>query len=165
MMYQNKHTIELHDIVAKWRSNTPQSNRSMKNHRPSKKSKFKQGYYDISESLKYSSDESCIYRSSLEYKIMLWLETNPNIVAWVSEPFSVPYKLNDKQKNYNIDFICLFRDGRIWFIEGKPYGQTLPYSYGWDMNKAKWNAAIEWCSMQQENVQFQIITERFNFYV
>lgn len=146
--------------------------KNIKELKPNPKSKFKDGYFPKDKCSKYVSvnNEPCIYRSSLEFKTFLWCENSPNVKKWASEPFSIPYFLkNDKgvvrKRNYNIDLIIEFVDGRLWFVEIKPYELTKIGSYGFEMNQAKWNASLEWCKEQEFDIEFKIITEKFNFLV
>lgn len=114
--------------------------------------RYKQGYFHIPKEYihKYIGDPSqIIYRSSYEYKFLLYCCYNPNILKFGSEVLSVKYlnpvtnleynkknNLNNadprnwKLANYWIDFWILVkkRDGtesRV-LIEIKPHCDTLP---------------------------------------
>lgn len=54
------------------------------------KSRFHQGYYIPKHPEKCLSSEN-IYRSSWEASFMRWLDDNPDIVRWASEPIGVKY--------------------------------------------------------------------------
>lgn len=158
-MHLNVHTERLEKFVIENAKST--SSRSIKQLKPNLNSHFKQGYFDVLNSEKYADNRACIYRSSLEFKFMAWLEACPNVTAWVSEPFSIPYMIGDKNRTYSIDFIVLFDNGKLWFVEVKPYKQTVIGSPGFEINKKKWNAAINWCIENNDDIDFKIITERF----
>lgn len=136
---------------------------SIKENKPSKKSKFKQGYYRPSK--KYAGSVPIIYRSSYEYKYMVYLDRNPNVVRWGSESFGIPYIGSDNKKHqYFIDFTYETQNGDIFLVEVKPYNQTLRNSYDYPRNKRKWKAAIEYANRECERgkkTKFIIITEKF----
>jgi hypothetical protein len=74
---------------------------NIKNVKPNAKSGFKQGYFDVSESVKYRGELPCIYRSSWEKKFMIYAESNASILAWSSEPFKIKYwNILDKKYHY-----------------------------------------------------------------
>lgn len=162
-MYLNEWTEKLERFVVE---NTNKNKKSIKSMKPNLNSHFKQGYFNVAESKKYADVRPCIYRSSSEFKFMYWLENCPRVKAWVSEPFSIVYYLEDGTKRtYSIDFIVLFDTGKFWFTEVKPYGQTIRGSYDFEMNKKKWNAAIRWCKENDEDIEFKLITERFRMII
>lgn len=97
---------------------------NIKNLKPKRGGHYKQGYFNVSKSKKYYGDRKCIYRSGLEFQFMVFCESNKNIVKWSSEPFTIPYMLNGKKRNYNIDFVCEYTNGRIELIEVKPFKQV-----------------------------------------
>jgi len=79
---------------------------SIKQVKPTHKSKFKQGYYKPVNPQKYVAQGPVIYRSSWERKFCHWCDHNPDVIAWVSEPFSIPYfnVLDNKYHKYYPDF-------------------------------------------------------------
>lgn len=118
-------------------------------HKPnmSDNAKFHQGYFYPKNKAKCLSKEN-IYRSSWEFLFMGWLDKNPSIKRWASEPIAVPYKnpvknLEECKKNgldprnpalwvtskYFTDFWYEIeqKDGSVKkvFVEIKPYAQTL----------------------------------------
>lgn len=152
--------------------NPKRKGRSIKDLKPNPNSRYKDGYFPKDKCTKYLSvgNEPCIYRSSLEFKTFLWCENSPNVKAWASEPFSIPYYHKTpngeiKKRNYNIDLIVEFTDGRIWFVEIKPYELTKKGSHGFELNASKWRGALKWCEEQPYDIKFRIITEKFNFLV
>lgn len=92
--------------------------------RVGKKSFYKQGYFNVQRSTKYSKNtsEPCIYRSSLEFKFMKWCEWSNIVVQWKSEPFSVQYICLEtgRSRNYWLDFSIVTKDDEFWLIEVKP---------------------------------------------
>lgn len=140
--------------------------------------KYFQGYFKPRNPSKYLGDsQNIIYRSSYEYRVMMYFDENPNILQWGSEELSIPY-ISPVDKNwhrYFPDFIVRARgkDGntKTILIEVKPSSQTKPPKAGqkptrryineimtWGINEAKWKAAQEYCL--DRNWSFQIITEK-----
>lgn len=87
-----------------------------------KTSRYKQGYFNVSKSLKYKGQEPCIYRSSYEFKFMVWCELKDFVTSWSSEPFETEYLClaTGKTRNYWIDFIVTIDKPETWLIEVKP---------------------------------------------
>lgn len=152
--------------------------------RSGKRSRFKQGYFNVSESLKYvSKHEPCIYRSSYEYKFMQWCERSVVVRTWDSESISVKYTcpLTGKQRNYWLDFTLTTHKDEKWLIEVKPHKEVNDvkrFSRRMSnassdaerkrlcqahktaaMNWSKWNAAKEYCN--RHGFRFVIVTEKF----
>ena len=120
----------------------------------------------------------CIYRSSLELKVMRWFDNNPNIVSWGSESIILPYisPLDKKIHRYFIDFFAHLKEstGNIkkLIIEIKPFSQTIQPQISkrkaaktmiyeqtqWVNNQAKWKAAEEWS--KKSGYTFLILTEK-----
>ena len=139
--------------------------------RPNPKSKFKQGYFKGAK--KYFGPLPIIYRSSYEYKFILRLETNPNVIKWSSENIQIPYFLSERQKDgtikqvqhiYNIDYTVYTKDGKRYIIEVKPLSlvplnesqiRRNPTIY---KNYMKWCAAVKWA--KEHNFEFKVVTER-----
>lgn len=149
-----------------------------------KKSRFKQGYFDVTKSLKYQNPtEPCIYRSSYEFKFMHWCEVSDIVARWSSEPFSIKYLcLNTgKQRNYYIDFTVTTTKPEVWLIEVKPVHEVTEaerFGNKWqrlqnlkekrrfaDANKraaknwSKWQHAQKVCN--DRGWRFIIVTEKF----
>jgi hypothetical protein len=147
------------------------------------KSRFKQGYFDVSKSLKYmNSGEPCIYRSSLEFKFMKWCEHTDRVVNWNSEPFSIKYICLEtgKERNYYIDFSVITQTPETWIIEVKPHKEVLEAEkFGKIYHKlgeierkkfvnankvaaknySKWKHAKQIC--EERSWKFIIVTEKF----
>ena len=117
-----------------------------------------------------------ICRSSWERKFCQWCDTNPNILKWASEEFSIPYvsPVDGKVHRYFPDALIEYKDatGKVKkaIIEIKPLKQTKPpaprsrvtksYLYEcktYAVNEAKWKAASEFA--KDNSVEFRIITE------
>ena len=126
---------------------------------------------------KYKGDpNNIIYRSTWEIKVMIYLDENPNVIWWGSEELPIPYisPVDKKKHRYFPDFIAKMRkaDGTVmtYVIEVKPEKQTQPptqkrktktflqETITYEVNKAKWYAAEEFC--KDHGWQFQILTER-----
>lgn len=126
---------------------------------------------------KYKGDpNNIIYRSTWEIKVMNYLDENPNVIWWGSEELPIPYisPVDKKKHRYFPDFIAKMRkaDGTVmtYVIEVKPEKQTQPptqkrktktflqEAITYEVNKAKWYAAEEFC--KDHGWQFQILTER-----
>lgn len=97
------------------------------------KRQYHQGKYVIANPEKYEGDISKItFRSSWEKKLMVSLDHDPNIIAWGSETFHVPYfsQVDNKMRRYFPDFIVKYKDRhgniKIDIIEVKPYKETIP---------------------------------------
>ena len=136
------------------------------------KSKYKPSYPQ-----KYQGNpNNIICRSSWERKFCKWCDLNENILQWGSEEFSIPYisPVDRRVHKYYPDFIIRVKEStgqvKTYVIEVKPKKQTQPpkrpkrqtksyiYEYTtWEVNKAKWRAAQEFCA--DRRIEFKIITE------
>ena len=135
------------------------------------------GKYRPKNPQKYKGDpNNIIYRSTWEIKVMNYLDENPNVIWWGSEELPIPYisPVDKKRHRYFPDFIAKMRkaDGTVmtYIIEVKPEKQTQPptqkrktktflqEAITYEVNKAKWYAAEEFC--KDHGWQFQILTER-----
>lgn len=137
------------------------------------KSKFKPSFPQ-----KYQGDpNNIICRSSWERRFCNYCDTNPNILRWASEEFSIPYvsPVDNRVHRYYPDFLIEVKEssGKIkkYVVEVKPEKQTLPPKQGkrvtksyiyeaktYAVNQAKWKAASEFCL--DNGVEFKIITEK-----
>lgn len=138
----------------------------------------KKGRYSPKNPQKYRGDPTkIIYRSSWEKKFMMYCDEHPNIVAWSSEEFFVPYvsPVDRKVHRYFPDFYVkkVGKDGVIstMVIEIKPYEQTqapkkpakltegyVNRSKTFAVNQAKWKATRKFCN--DRDWKFQVITEK-----
>lgn len=134
-----------------------------------------QGQFKIKNASKYLGDPSKIcYRSSWEFSVMMWCDTNLNVTQWSSEELIVPYlcPTDNDWHRYFIDFTITLADGRALWIELKPQKYTIPPQkastkrgqkryitelYQYVKNQAKWKAAD--AAARKHGAQFQVWTE------
>ena len=131
---------------------------------------------------KYRGNPSnIVYRSSWELKLMMTLDSHPDVIEGSSEEIVIPYRspLDGKLHRYFPDFYAKKKttSGAIEqvLIEVKPAGQvkqpviqesknrkpTKKYIREvttYVVNQAKWEAAIEYC--KDRNWKFQVMTEK-----
>ena len=118
-----------------------------------------------------------ICRSSWERKFCAWCDLNENITEWASEEFCIPYlsPLDGRVHRYFPDFLIKVKEKngstKTYVVEVKPKRQTKPpqrkskkvtksfinEAKTFEVNKAKWRAATEWC--KDRRLEFKIITE------
>jgi hypothetical protein len=96
---------------------------SVKNLNP-KRGQFKQGFYTQLNN-KYVGPTPIIYRSSWEYKFMVYCDKNESILKWSSECMRIKYynPIDKKFHHYYPDFyIEVLKDGAImkYIVEIKP---------------------------------------------
>lgn len=152
--------------------------------KPKANSKFRQGYYRLTNYDKYTGDPSkIIYRSTYEYKFCRFCDNSEDILSWSSEPFSVKYfdPIKQKVREYFIDFYIKYaKEGVIenFLVEVKPNKKLhMPIlegrktlkrlkSYNTEMeefltNKAKIDAGKEYA--KKMGYKFIVVTEDFLF--
>jgi len=126
---------------------------------------------------KYRGNPSrIVYRSLWEKKYMKYCDHTASILEWGSEEIIIPYRspIDNRVHRYYPDFYIKVREksGKIskYIVEIKPKKQTKP-PYGKDKrtaaykkealtfakNRAKWDAAEEFCDDRQ--MKFLILTE------
>lgn len=144
--------------------------RDIKQLKPSKNSRYMQGYIDPKSCKKLFPGlihDKIIYRSSYERKFIYWCERNPKVKYWGSECVSIPYiLLTDKTTHtYYPDYILELHNGEKWVVEIKPYSQTQrpmnENGWLWDSytrNMSKWVAAKKFCD--DRGYKFKILTEK-----
>lgn len=143
-----------------------------------KNPKYIQGVFNIQNKCKYKGSLPCIYRSSLELKVMRWFDSNPNISAWGSESVVLPYvsPLDKRLHRYFIDFFVHLKESngnvKKLILEIKPYSQTIAPTISknkkaktmlyeqtqWANNQAKWKAADAWA--KKSGYTFLVLTEK-----
>ena len=65
---------------------------SIKNLKPTKNARTKQGYFPVTESVKYiGAVKKVIYRSSWEQRFCIWCERSPQVEKWASESVAIKY--------------------------------------------------------------------------
>ena len=134
---------------------------------------FTQGFYNIQNPKKYLGKKPPIYRSSWEYRLMIYLDESSKITYWNSESFSIQYydPVRNRKRNYFPDFFII-RDGVRIIIEVKPSRETkqprktpkkkqstlLYEQMTYATNQAKWEAAKVYC--KKKGWEFEIMTEK-----
>lgn len=146
---------------------------------------FKEGLFTPRNPDKYIGDlTNIVYRSSWEEHAFKFLDNNPNVLHWISEPLPIAYlkpvqvggKWSTKPANYFPDLFVEYvnREGSVIkeLIEIKPLKQTrasrskkesvrLQENYVHLVNQAKWEAAQAWCD--KYGIKFSILTENSLF--
>lgn len=128
---------------------------------------------------KYIGDVSLIVaRSSWEVRFLNWCDSNPNVLKYCSEEIVIPYvsPIDGRVHRYFVDMLVQLktRSGKIQnvLIEIKPLMQTQPPKktsgkskdtylnevVTYETNRAKWEAAEQWC--QKHDMKFMILTEK-----
>ena len=131
------------------------------------------GKYKLRNPKKYVGDrDKVIYRSLWERQAFIWVESQDNIVEWVSEEVVVPYvcQTDKKVHRYHIDLYFKTADGKKYLIEIKPAKETKPpkkpvgrsrrylsESLTYIKNQSKWKAATQFAL--DNGCTFQIWTE------
>tara|TARA_S200000501_G_C20871500_1_gene764447 strand:- start:9421 stop:9840 length:420 start_codon:yes stop_codon:yes gene_type:complete len=132
-----------------------------------------QGKYRPTFPKKYKGDyHNIIYRSSWEYKFMVWCDRSSSVTEWGSEEIIVPYTspADGRRHRYFPDFYL--KIGRKkYMVEVKPLNQTkepkkqnrntkryITEVVTYAINQAKWKAAREYC--KDRGWQFMLITEK-----
>lgn len=140
--------------------------------------KYTKGKFKPKHPEKYRGDPTEIYyRSGWELKLMLYLDSRPEILSWGSEEVIIPYRspIDGKIHRYFPDFIVtkINKEGKkeTAIIEVKPASQTRPPERQnkvtrryitevktWGINEAKWKAALNFC--EDRGWSFHIFTEK-----
>ena len=95
------------------------------------------------------------YRSGWELSYFKWLDNNPEVLAYYSEPFKIPYvsnKSTKKIRNYIPDLLVEYTDRKL-LVEIKPSRRVANA-----VNTKKFASARIWCTIN--NVEFVIVTEK-----
>lgn len=132
--------------------------------------KFHKGQYTVLNASKYSGSGTPVFRSSWEQTFMQFCDTNPNVMAWASEPVRISYQhpLTGKITSYVPDFVIVYRDAKgkknAELIEIKPANQSNPkFARGRAqqaqvaINYAKWDAATHWA--KKRGMKFRVLNE------
>lgn len=118
-----------------------------------------------------------IYRSSWELKLMMYLDSHPDVIKWASEEFSIPYRspVDGKIHRYFPDFFITRKNKdnitESLVVEVKPKVQSLPPKkqsrptkryvnevVTYEVNQAKWKAARSFC--EDRKWKFMVMTEQ-----
>lgn len=126
-----------------------------------------------------------VFRSSWEKRFFEFLDNNPYILAWASEPEAINYlkpvpdekggvKLKPAKyyPDLYVEYVDSERNFKKELIEIKPLKQTKPSrsrkptvklqeNYVHAVNTAKWEAAKRWCA--DRDIEFKILTEKSIF--
>jgi hypothetical protein len=140
---------------------------------------FTQGYYTPKNKEKYIGDSTkIIFRSSWELNLHLFLDNNPKVLKWASEPIAIPYlKPTDKQihkyyPDYYVEYIDKNNVLHKEIIEVKPHKQTIVSKshnrrskiyedIQFAINKAKWLSCTLFC--KKHGLTFRLLTEKQMF--
>ena len=137
----------------------------------------KKSFFKPSFPKKYQGNlNNIICRSTWETKFCNYCDLNENILEWASEEFFIKYvsPVDNRFHRYYPDFLIKVKESngsiKTYVIEVKPRKQTLPpkqkkrmtksFLYEcktFEVNRAKWEAASEWC--KDRKIEFKIITE------
>lgn len=139
-------------------------------------SKYHQNFYKIKNKHKYIGSGEPYYRSGWELRVMMLFDKHPNILAWASEPFKIPYynPFTGKNTVYVPDFFINYVDSngvdRKELIEIKPLKDittdktlterkkvTQKDKMTVMLNRLKWEAAIQFC--KKAGITFRVLTE------
>lgn len=135
------------------------------------------GFFKPKNPSKYKGDPTnIIYRSRWELKLMVYLDSHPDVLSWGSEEVIIPYRspIDNRIHRYFPDFVVKRRSPsgvvETLLIEVKPAIQTKPPQaqktrskkyinevYTWGINSAKWKAAKDYCADRMW--KFIIMTE------
>lgn len=136
-----------------------------------------QGFFKPKNPKKYKGDPTnIVYRSSWEFRVMVYLDERKEVINWSSETVIVPYRspIDGKIHRYFPDFVVtkINKEGKkeTVMIEVKPFYQTVPPKKTnkitkkyltevrtWGINEAKWKAAKDYCL--DRGWSFHIFTE------
>jgi hypothetical protein len=131
------------------------------------------GKYKLRNPKKYGGNpDKVVFRSLWERNTFRWIESQDNIVEWVSEEIVVPYvcETDKKVHRYFIDVYFKTADGKKYLIEIKPKRETAPpkkpkrnsrrylsEALTYVKNQSKWKAANKFAL--DNGCVFQIWTE------
>lgn len=132
--------------------------------------KYIQGYYKPVNPSKYIGNNIPKFRSSWEFTLMKFFDTNPNIINWASESIKIPYKnpFTGKYTVYVPDFVVTYVDAKgnqkAEIIEVKPAKETFlekarstQAKAAVALNTYKWAAAQAFA--KQHGLGFRVMNE------
>jgi len=140
---------------------------------------FTQGYYTPKNKEKYMGDLNKIrYMSSWELNLHSFLDNNPNVIRWSSEPIAIPYIkptdgiMHKYYPDYYVEYIDKDKILKKEIIEVKPHKQTivsksknrrskLYEDLQLAVNTAKWKACQLFCN--KHGFTFRLLTEKQMF--
>lgn len=125
--------------------------------------------------------DQIFFRSSWEYRFMIWADNNNSVLQWGSEEIAIPYihplkkdlQGNQKTARYFPDFIMRTMDQqgnvKTVVVEIKPKKESVLTEKSTDrdrlayiVNQAKWQAARAFC--QRNGAEFAVVTEEQLFW-
>lgn len=131
---------------------------------------YVQGQYKPVNPTKYVGKYPIVFRSSWEFKVMQFFDTNPNIMSWASESIKIPYQnpFTGKYTVYVPDFVVTYVDAKgsqkAEIIEVKPAKETFLEQAKSQRAKAavalntyKWAAAQAFAN--HHGMTFRVMTE------
>lgn len=136
---------------------------------------YNQGFFTPSHPEKYEGDVTKIfYRSSWELRFNQFLDSNPNVLSWSSEPFAIPYlkptdrKIHRYFPDYYVRVVTRENLIKKFIVEIKPKAQArtsksrlqhrrMIENVTYAINKAKWTAAQRFCA--ENHIEFKLLTE------
>ena len=91
--------------------------------------RFKQGFYRPKHPDKVIGNDPIIYRSGIELKFFRFLDDNPNVIKWASEPIPIKYfdTARNKWRKYYVDNFVKIKEGKEtkdYLIEIKDIKET-----------------------------------------
>lgn len=133
-------------------------------------SKARNGEFVPKNPEKYKGGFPIIYRSSWELTVFHKFDDHPNVLEWSSESKSIPYRhpFTGRMSMYIPDLLVTFVDKNgkrhMEMIEIKPAKEALEEAVkskydaaSYLINKAKWDAAKQWC--KRNGIVFRVLTE------
>jgi len=118
--------------------------------------------------------KSIIYRSHWEFVFLRKLDSDPDVIKYASEEFSIKYysPVDKRVRRYFPDMYYETKSGEKYLVEIKPEYQCIPPKSKntknqrkllsemktFSVNQAKWAAAKQWC--EERNIKFKILTEK-----
>jgi hypothetical protein len=89
------------------------------------------------------------FDSELELLMLRQLDTDPRVVDYKEQPFTIPYRFDGAEHEYTPDVIVQLADHRVFVIEAKP-SELLGDFVNW----MKWASLANWCG--QHGIGFWI---------
>lgn len=122
---------------------------------PKKKRKKKRKGHYIRGTYTSPIAGECKFRSGWEYRLMIHLDSSPDVEFWSYEKTVIEYVSNvrtKKVRKYYPDFLVRYKDGRTELIEVKPKRKLEQATI-----KKKMAAALLWCA--EHGMTYRIVTE------
>ena len=120
-----------------------------------RKKRKRKGHYQRGEYTSVKTGQICKFRSGWEEKVMVHLDSQPDVETWTYEQTVIEYISNIRTKKirkYYPDFYVRYRDGREEVVEVKPKRKLDQLTV-----KKKAEAATSWCATR--GMSYRILTE------